>query len=223
VTWVILVLAALHLATPFEGEQAQEQETSIAPYLPVVSGSSLSYRVSSANEVEEEDVARERVGEWMESTLGGETSAVRFDPEDGYLLRWRETREGRFEYERPAVLLPAVMEAGQVYESQRRFVWSVSGERKDVGAHYFEAELVGVEDVVTPAGTFADCLRVRRHETRMDYGQTTYVYDGIDWYAEGVGLVKRDGSHVWKDARGEATESRTTMLELVSHDSESGP
>ena len=58
-------------------------------------------------------------------------------------------------------------------------------------------EVIGVQNVVTPAGTFENCLHVRytgvigSHKTRLDGRSAAagrYVRDA--WFARGVGLVK---------------------------------
>lgn len=205
---------ALALGPPLALALSQSPgETAIAPYLSLEPERSWSYRGSEPTP--SVTVSLEREGDWLVHTTGARASVVRLDPEDGYLLRARETEEGSFEYERPVVLLPPVLKRGEVHRSQRRFVRRVGGEKRDVGAHYFEAELIGIEAVTTPAGRFEKCLRVRRHETRMDFSGTAYVYDGVDWYAAGVGLVRSEGEHLWKDAEGSTTSARATKLELA--------
>lgn len=134
--------------------------------------------------------------------------AADFDPEAGLLLHESATPDGAtLHYERPVVLLPVTMTIGELHTSQRRFVLRVDGDKRDVGAHYFEAELLGVE----AWEDYEDCLKIRRHMLRMDYSGTEYGEDVIEWYARGIGLVKAEGERFWRDAEGNKT--RTERIE----------
>ena len=134
--------------------------------------------------------------------------APNFDPDAGLLLRESALPDGgTLHYERPVVLLPVTMTIGELHTSQRRFVLRVDGEKRDVGAHYFEAELLGVE----AWEDYEDCLKIRRHMLRMDYSGTEYGEDVIEWYARGIGLVKAEGERFWRDAAGHKT--RTERIE----------
>ena len=134
--------------------------------------------------------------------------APNLDPDAGLLLRESALPDGgTLHYERPVVLLPVTMTIGELHTSQRRFVLRVDGEKRDVGAHYFEAELLGVE----AWEDYEDCLKIRRHMLRMDYSGTEYGEDVIEWYARGIGLVKAEGERFWRDAAGHKT--RTERIE----------
>ena len=131
-----------------------------------------------------------------------------FDSERGLLIHTSSSTDGELvEYERPVVLLPAHMNVGEIHTSQRRFALRVDGERRDVGAHYFEAELLGLE----PLEGYEDCLKIRRHALRMDYSGTQQGENVTEWYARGVGLVKAEGERFWKNADGKTT--RTERVE----------
>lgn len=123
-----------------------------------------------------------------------------FDPENGLLLQQSASpgENGIVVYERPVVLLPPIMTEGETHTSQRRFVLRVDGEKRDVGSHYFEAELLGVEAL----DGYRDCVKIRRHTMRMDFSGALVGEDVTEWYARGVGLVKAEGERVWKDADG---------------------
>ena len=126
-----------------------------------------------------------------------------FDPEKGWLVHSASVENGTIVYERPVVLLPPRMTVGEVHTSQRRFVLRVDGEKRQVGAHYFEAELLGTDSL--PG--YDDCLKVRRSALRMDYSGRQLGYDVTEWYARGVGVVRVKGKRFWKNAEGEVTRS----------------
>jgi hypothetical protein len=90
------------------------------------------------------------------------------------------------------------------------------GSKEDVGAHYVEAELLGVEDLSISGEVFPDCLRIRRHETRMDFSGGQAVYDATEWYAKGVGMVKAQGQRLEKDEHGEILSREVFDFWIVS-------
>ena len=67
--------------------------------------------------------------------------------------------------------------------------WGTAGviERDYIFDNHFidKSELLGIEDVVVPAGTYTDCLKIYRSH---DYG---YLNVRIDWVCPNLGLVKR--------------------------------
>jgi len=145
-------------------------------------------------------LAEVAVAPYMTSEMApGET----FDPEKGWLVHSVSAENGIIVYERPVVLLPARMTVGDVHTSQRRFVFRVDGKKRQVGAHYFEAELLGIDSILG----HDDCLKVRRSALRMDYSGQQTGYDVTEWYARGVGIVRAQGKRFWKDADGEVTRS----------------
>jgi hypothetical protein len=140
-----------------------------------------------------------------------------FDAEEGYRVhRLVLGRAGEIVYERPLPLLPAKMKSGEVHSSQRRFARMRGGSKEDVGAHYVEAELLGAEALTIGSEVFSDCVRIRRHETRMDFSGGQEVYDATEWYARGVGLVKVQGERLEKDDEGEVLATEVIDLSLVT-------
>jgi hypothetical protein len=140
-----------------------------------------------------------------------------FDAEEGFRVhRLVLGRAGEIVYERPLVLLPAKMISGEVHSSQRRFARMAGGSKQDVGAHYAEAELLGAEAVTIGSEVFSDCIRIRRHETRMDFSGGQEVYDATEWYARGVGLVKVQGERSEKNEEGEVLATEVIDLSLVT-------
>ena len=122
-----------------------------------------------------------------------------FDAERGLLMESLETPEGEtVDYERPVVVLPPAMTVGELHTSQRRFVLRVEGAKRDVGSHYFEAELLGTETL----DGFGECLKIRRRTVRMDVAGQHRGYEVVEWYAEGKGQVKAEGERFWLDADG---------------------
>jgi hypothetical protein len=193
-------------------------EIALEAYVPLAPATLL-YR-SSADEVLTVEV--------LPVEIEGAPAAVRmgsdrrrrvesFDPEEGYRLhRLVLGRAGEIVYERPLPLLPATMKSGEVHSSQRRFARMRGGTKEDVGAHYVEAELLGAEALTIGSEVFSDCVRIRRHETRMDFSGGQEVYDATEWYARGVGLVKVQGERLEKDDRGEVLATEVIELSLVT-------
>lgn len=69
--------------------------------------------------------------------------------------------------------------------------WGTAGviERDHTFDKHFidKSELLGIEDVVVPAGTYSDCLKIHRSH---DYG-SGFLNARIDWVCPNLGLVKR--------------------------------
>jgi hypothetical protein len=194
-------------------------EVALEPYLPKAPAS-FAYRTSADEILTVELLAVE---------IGGAPAAVRmgsdrrrrvesFDAEEGLLLH--RLGLGRFGgelvYERPLPILPARFKTGEIHSSQRRFARMRGGTKEDVGAHYVEAELLGVEELSISGEVFTECLRIRRHETRMDFNGGQEVYDATEWYGRGVGLVKVQGERLEKDDRGEILSKDAVDYWLVS-------
>jgi hypothetical protein len=180
-------------------------EVALEAYL-VLTPKTIAYRTSAGEALTVEVLAVQIAGAPAAVRMGSDRSrrVESFDPEEGYLVhRQAFGRSGEIVYERPLAILPAMLEPGKVHESQRRFARMRGGSKEDVGAHYAEAELLGIEELVIDEVTYPECLRVRRHETRMDFSGTQEVYDATEWYAKGVGLVKVQGESFQKNERGE--------------------
>ncbi len=193
-------------------------EVALEPYLPLTP-TTLAYR-SAADQVLTVEV--------LAVVVEGAPAAVRmgsdrrrriesFSAEEGLLVhRLGLGRSGELVYERPLVILPARMKLAEVHSSQRRFARMAGGTKQDVGAHYVEAELVGVEELTIGSEVFSDCIRIRRHETRMDFNGGQEVYDATEWYAKGVGLVKVQGKRLEKNDDGEILATEVIDYWLVT-------
>jgi len=77
-----------------------------------------------------------------------------------------------------------------------------------VNSHYrirVEYEILDIEDIITPAGTFDDCIKVSMNYRTLGNGDQKY-FDGetIWWYAADVGIVKYEGP----EESGELLEAR---------------
>ena len=89
------------------------------------------------------------------------------------------------EFSPPVLFLPASLEVGDSWDFTLETVVKLSGPLS-VSSVY---EVTGVEDVVTPAGTFENCLKVQiesRTESRLGITRTT----SYQWLAPDVGIVK---------------------------------
>lgn len=193
-------------------------EVALGPYLPLTPAT-FAYRTSTDEVLTVELLAVQ---------IEGAPAAVRmasdrrrriesFDAEEGLLVhRMGLGRSGELVYERPLSILPAKMEPGKIHSSQRRFARMNGGTPQDVGAHYAEAELLGIEDLSIADEVLSECLRIRRHETRMDFSGGQEVYDATEWYAKGIGLVKVVGERVTKDDQGEVLAKEAIDSSLVS-------
>ncbi len=193
-------------------------EVALEPYLPLAPATLL-YRTAAHNVVSVDVLAVQIEGAPAAVRMGSDRTrrVESFDAEDGFLVhRLGLGRSGELVYERPLPILPARMKPGEVHSSQRRFARMRGGGKEDVGAHYVEAELLGVEELTIESETFSGCLRIRRHETRMDFSGGGEVYDATEWYAKGIGLVKVQGEKLAKDEQGETISKETVDYWFVT-------
>jgi hypothetical protein len=193
-------------------------EVALDPYLPL-SPATLLYRTPAEDVLTVEVLAVQIEGAPAAVRMGSDRRrrVESFDAEEGLLVhRVGLGRSGELVYERPLPILPAKLTMGEVHSSQRRFARMAGGGKLDVGAHYVEAELLGVETLELGDQTFTDCLRVRRHETRMDFSGGQEVYDATEWYAKGLGLVKALGERHAKNEDGEILSNETVDYWLMT-------
>jgi hypothetical protein len=193
-------------------------EVALEPYLPLTPAT-FAYRSHTDEVLTVEVLAVEVDGAPAAVRMGSDRRRriESFSAEEGLLVhRLGLGRSGELVYERPLVILPARMKLGEVHSSQRRFARMRGGSKEDVGAHYVEAELLGVEELSISGEVFAECLRIRRHETRMDFSGGQEVYDATEWYAKGIGLVKAQGERLEKNDDGEIHSNEVIDYWLVT-------
>lgn len=91
----------------------------------------------------------------------------------------------RMEFAPPAVFFPPILQLGEIWETQGKT------EAPIVGAVTVSSvnEVVAVEDVVTPAGTFENCLKIRV-STKTMAGIGTSRSTSYQWLAPNLGPVK---------------------------------
>jgi hypothetical protein len=193
-------------------------EVALEPYLPLAPATLL-YR-SPTDEILTVEVLPVQIEGAPAAVRMGSDRRRRVEsrhPEEGLLIhRLVLGRSGELVYERPLAILPARLKTGELHSSQRRFARMLGGTKIDVGAHYAEAELLGVEDLTLGSEVHRECLRIRRHETRMDYGGEQEVYDATEWYAPGIGLVKVQGERTEKGEEGEILSTEAFDFSLVT-------
>ena len=193
-------------------------EVALEPYLPLTPAT-FAYRTSAGDVLTVELLAVQIEGAPAAVRMGSDRRRriESFDTEEGLLVhRLGLGRSGELVYERPLVILPARMTPGEFHSSQRRFARMSGGTKNDVGAHYVEAELLGVEELAIAGEVFSDCVRIRRHETRMDFSGGQETYDATEWYAKGVGLVKVQGERLEKNDDGEILSTEVIDFWLVT-------
>ena len=133
------------------------------------------------------EITREVLGT---STVRTSTFLVQVD-EDGMKLHKIAAELGNVfgvahvEFSPPAVFFPPVLQLGEVWETQGET------EVKLVGAVTLSSvnEVVDVEEVSTPAGTFQDCLKIRM-DTRTAVALGGSRSTSYQWLAPNLGPVK---------------------------------
>jgi hypothetical protein len=194
-------------------------EVALEPYVPLTPAT-FAYRTSADEVLTVELLAVQIEGAPAAVRMGSDRRrrVESFDAEEGLLVHRVGLGRygGELVYERPLPILPAKLTAGEIHSSQRRFARMAGGTKQDVGAHYVEAELLGTEELSISGEVFTECLRIRRHETRIDFSGGQEVYDATEWYAKGIGLVKVQGEKLEKDDQGEILSKEAVDYWLLS-------
>ena len=75
-----------------------------------------------------------------------------------------------------------------------------------------DSSIVSTTDqVITPAGSFSDCIRVKYvGKTDADSSGAFVTSEGNEWYARDVGLVKQ----IFSESSGDSSEKQSYLLEL---------
>ncbi len=91
----------------------------------------------------------------------------------------------RVEFSPPAVFFPPMLQLGEIWETQGETEVNIVGAASVSSVN----EVVAVENVVTPAGTFENCLKIRvRTKTTVALGTSRST--SYQWLAPNVGPVK---------------------------------
>ncbi len=91
----------------------------------------------------------------------------------------------RVEFSPSAVFFPPTLQLGEIWETQGETKVSI------VGAVTLSSvnEVIAIQDVTTPAGTFKDCLKIRMHTKTAAALGTSYSIS-YQWLAPNLGPVK---------------------------------
>jgi hypothetical protein len=75
-----------------------------------------------------------------------------------------------------------------------------------------DSSIVSTTDqVITPAGSFSDCVRVKYvGKTDLDSSGAFVSAEGNEWYARDVGLIKQ----IYSESSGDTSDRQTSLLEL---------
>ncbi len=98
-------------------------------------------------------------------------------------------------FDPPIIYAPAEVSVGNSQSFNSTVSYSDSDNIFSSGTISGTSTVEGIEDVVVPAGTFEDCLRIKITEHyALTGGSLSLVTDFTLWLAKGVGIVKDTGS-----------------------------
>ena len=106
--------------------------------------------------------------------------------------------EVTFDYFPPQVFLPVPVNLGSTWTIQGETEVAVVGKVRTTN----RGEVVAIEEVITPAGTFRNCLKIEQNIT-LNLAIADLVLDNVMWLATDTGIVK-------------ATDTNGVIFELVS-------
>ena len=91
-------------------------------------------------------------------------------------------------FEEGILMIPAQLDLGEVHQQTATFKgYDADGNFISTDTGTITISIESVEDVSTPAGTFQDCLKLRRIQTN---GSLTFRREAHDWHDRDVGVVK---------------------------------
>jgi hypothetical protein len=203
---ILLALAALPLAAVLTHGTALGQDTQYAlkDYMPETTGSkwimqttnrqgeaaTVTYEVGEAREIEGKEAMPILNKDADGNLLRGSFEAVSdesFTLFGSIMVPRRQNNANADPVEtlyKPAAVFPAVMEAGDRNEATARV--TRQGQESEVK---LAVELLTVETVTVPKGTFEDCLKLVFTTSFGEREMKRTV-----WYAKGVGVVKTESA-----------------------------
>lgn len=92
-------------------------------------------------------------------------------------------------YPEPLMLFPFDIEDKKSYKGKQRYLVQ-EGNASLEGLNSYEIQFVGKEDVVVPAGEFADCIKILETSS-WEEGETYGADKVFYWLARGIGIVKK--------------------------------
>jgi len=202
-------LAALMLAACDQKDPADKGAT-VDDYFPLVDGARFEYLHSNGPWTEVVEIEEAEGGLFEQHQSGdpdGESSRSVFEVVDGEVLRIEEDALIDDELIYTAVYDPgflrfsaAWLEADEGFEETRRYERTeteagMEPKEPQPRAHTFTVESVS-ETVTVPAGTFRNCLRVRRvralDDPSIDDPMAQEEQDKLYWFAPGVGKIREE-------------------------------
>lgn len=146
--------------------------------------------------------------------LGGRTEWQTIDPQQGLLLHRVGFPDGRtLSYAGPVLLLPSRLRLGVPHQARVDYVVSRGADEVGRGVQQYEVEAETIEDLETPAGIFADTVRIRTRSLGTDRDGSAAGYELVEWLARDIGAVRIAGRFFWLDPQGRRT--RLVRLDAV--------
>lgn len=181
-------------------------------YFPLIDGSRYEYLHSNGGWTEIVEIAAAEGGAFEQHQSGdpdGESSTSTFEVVDGDVLRVAEDQSIDGELVYSATYDPGFLRFSAAWVDEEvgfeetrtydRTETEAGMEPKDPQprAHTFKVESVS-ETVTVPAGTFRDCLRIRRQraldDPSIDDPMSQEEQDKLYWFAPGVGKVREENT-----------------------------
>ncbi|MFB3880333.1 MAG: S-layer homology domain-containing protein [Armatimonadota bacterium] len=162
------------------------QPYNITDYFPLTEGSTWTYETNEGMRTSAISGTQQVFGRTYARMVsdGGGVDLWAAAPEGLYLGGMDLGDVGAVTFD-PAYQLANGLFPAQYIEEQLSTVYSGS---TPIGTAFFDYYFIGVEDVTVPAGTFANCMKLRiQLRPEGQASQTFYI-----WAARGVGVVKMD-------------------------------
>jgi hypothetical protein len=138
----------------------------------------------------------------------GDYDFVGVDSEGAKLYKTADTGEGYVVYSPPLMIFPFTLESVKVHGNEYTYL-EYNEENNIIGGGSLmqEMEFLGKEDIITPAGTFLDCIKIVKMTSRQEKNKSTYKEKEEIWLAKGIGVVKKIRTTIEYDAETETIDS----------------
>ncbi|MFH1127840.1 MAG: hypothetical protein V1699_00305 [Candidatus Omnitrophota bacterium] len=115
-------------------------------------------------------------------------------------------------YPEPLMLFPFDIEDKKSYKGKQKYLVQEDNASLE-GLNSYEIQFVGKEDVVVPAGEFADCIKILETSS-WEEGETYGADKVFYWLARGIGIVKKVSDGLEYGDSGRQSSSYSTYEEL---------
>lgn len=215
---IFLLIIALCCAASLE--VAAQSKVKIKDYLPAAVGDGWQYKNLAPDGLSpilikiSGEQKFQNVTVYRRDENNGDYRLQKFDQAGLKIYQLFFVGERIIEYDKPVLLMPAVLRFGETHRSETAYQTFVKGELKETGKQTYEVTAEKFENIKTVFGECQNCLLLRTVALRTDASGAQKGYELREYHQKGVGAVKIAGELFWKNAQGATTRTFKIDAEL---------